>query len=258
MTRQRMALAGVAVFAVLAGAVGPAFAGDFYDIILANKLVLRLRDPGPSGSLTSRASKTEQHIVEALSVENVRTPNMWIEMEDDVPGIYIGETFLVEVLKGDLAGKDITAKTLAKQWMASFKQQFPRAEPVTGGGRAGRGGAGGRGSSGPVEVVIPEEDKEIVRAVLEILTTSRALEDDEFAAGLDGLAAGTATLVWRSAGEVHCDSVTEVEGSETAIRSALNGLRFAHDAEAADFTNKKIVVSYTIVKRVRKALTPTG
>ena len=150
MTRRSIAPFTIVAFALLVTTLVPAIAGDYYDIILANRLVGRLRDAGPYGSVSARASQVEKNIVEALSVEDVGEPKLWTKLEDGLPSIYIGGTFLVQVRPGDVAGKDISTRTLARQWVAGFEQQFPRAEPVTKMGSSGGGNsAAGSGASGP-------------------------------------------------------------------------------------------------------------
>ena len=56
MTRRSIAPFTIVAFALLVTTLVPAIAGDYYDIILANRLVGRLRDPGPYGSVSARAS----------------------------------------------------------------------------------------------------------------------------------------------------------------------------------------------------------
>ncbi|MBM3501636.1 MAG: hypothetical protein FJX74_23530, partial [Armatimonadetes bacterium] len=78
--------------AVFGGLIGAAHAGEYYDVILANKLVCRLRDAGGYGSVSERGSAVEKNVVEALSVENVGNPRMSIRTVGGLPAVYIGGT----------------------------------------------------------------------------------------------------------------------------------------------------------------------
>jgi hypothetical protein len=262
MQHHRITFAAVALTAVLCGTVVPAFAGEYYDIILANRLIGRLRDPGESGSVSVRGSQVEKNIVEALSVEEVGDPNLWIDMEDDTPSIYIGKTFLVQILPGDVAGKDMKRKSLAKHWLAGFEQQFPRAEPVTKIGSTGANAAAASGGAGrptaPKPVTVPEEDKELVARIEAMLAESRAMEAEDFEASEEVLATQAATLIWQDSQDADSGCVTQLEGAAKAIRSALNGLRHLRETSDEMFDQQKTLVAVTIVQRVRKSIAPTS
>ncbi|MBM3471889.1 MAG: hypothetical protein FJX75_01285, partial [Armatimonadetes bacterium] len=176
----RSTLRAGALFALTVAIVGPVLAGDYYDVILANKLVCRLRDAGGYGSVSERGSAVEKNVVEALSVENVGNPRMWTKSMGGLPAIYIGGTFLVQVRPGDAAGTGSSVSGLARQWLAAFRQQFPRAEPVTKMGRGGGGAAASTGGIGPgptrrQPVVVPDEDKALVEEIERLLGDGRAL-----------------------------------------------------------------------------------
>ncbi len=264
MTPHRTAVGIVAAWALLVAAIVPAMAGDYYDLILANKIIGRLRDPGPYGSVSARGSQVEKNIVEALSVEEVGEPKLWTKLEDGLPSIYIGGTFLVQVRPGDVEGKGISTRTLARQWVAGFDQQFPRAEPVTKmGGSSGNGSAKSNGGSGPTpppkkEIVVPEEDRELVGSVAEMLAGARALEDAEFEAKAEDCATEVATLVWRTGPEATCDRLSEIEGADKAIYSALNGVKYVRNLSDEGFGTKRTAIAYTVVKRVRSFLAPAS
>ncbi len=262
MKRYRIALNAAVGAVLLTGMVLPALAGEYYDIVLANRIIGRLRDPGPYGSISARASQVEKNIVEALSVEEVGRPKMWIKMQGGLPSIYIGATFLVQVRPGDVTGTGTSTKTVAQRWLAGFKQQFPRAEPVTKMGSSGGGGSAagsGGGSSGPKpppkkEIVVPEEDRELVGSVQAILADTRTLAEEDFATKAEGLAAELATLIWRNGSELTCEQLAELDGAHSAVYSALNGIRYGRDLADDDFNAKKTTIAYTVVKRVRSAL----
>jgi len=264
MTRHRTAVGIAAAWAVLVAATVPAVAGDYYDLILANKIIGRLRDPGPYGSVSARGSQVEKNIVEALSVEEVGKPKLWTKLEDGLPSIYIGGTFLVQVRPGDVEGKGISTRTLARQWVAGFGQQFPRAEPVTKiGGSSGGGTAKGSGGSGPApppkkEIVVPEEDRELVGNVEGMLGSARTLVDEDFEAKAQDVATEVTVLIWRTGSEPTCDQLSEVEGADKAIYSALNGIKYIRNLSDEGFGTRKTEIAYTVVKRVRTFLTPAS
>jgi len=247
---------------VLVGLLVPAFAGDYYDVTLANRLVCRLRDPGGYGSVSERGSAVEKNVVEALSVEDVGHPRMWTTTEGGYPAIYIGGTFLVQVRPGDAAGTGSSTSGLARQWLAAFKQQFPRAQPVTkmgtdGGGKAAGTGGGGAAPPPKRQVVIPEEDKALVEEVGRLLGDTRVLEAADFEARGKAIAAETTALIWRvSAGATTCDDLLTLPGADNAVQSTLNGLRFAREASDQSFADQKDSIALTVVKRVRAALGP--
>jgi hypothetical protein len=262
MARYRTSIHTAVVVALLVATALPAVAGEYYDIVLANRIIGRLRDPGPYGSISARGSQVEKNIVEALSVEEVGTPKMWTKMEDGLPSIYIGGTFLVQVQPGDVTSRGASTKTVARQWLAGFEQQFPRAEPVTKMGSSDGGGSAassGSGSSGPkpppkTEIVVPDEDRELVGSVQTMIADTRTLEGEDFEAKAPGLATELATLIWRTHPDPTCEQLSELDGADKAVYSALNGIRYGRDLEEEDFHAKKTTIAYTVVKRVRAAL----
>jgi len=247
-----------ALISVLSGSVS---AGEYYDVILANQLVCRLRDAGGYGSVSERGSSVEKNVVEALSVENVGSPKMWVKTVNGLPAIYIGGTFLVQVRRGDAAGTGSSAASLARQWLAAFKQQFPRAEPVTKIGRGGGGGASAGGSDPTPTVrrpvVVPDEDKALVEEVERLLTDSRALTAEDFEAKAEAIATEATVLIWRASSPSQAATCSDSEllgGKAAAVQSAVNGLKFARDVSDESFGGQRTLVALTIVKRVRAAL----
>jgi hypothetical protein len=259
----RSTIRAALVCALTGAVVAPALAEDYYDVILANRLVCRLRDPAGYGSVSERGSAVEKSVVEALSVEDVGHPRMSIKTSGGAPAIYIGGTFLTQVRSGDAAGTGASVSSLARQWLAAFEQQFPRAEPVTKIGRGGGGAGSGSGVSPdtpPVKkpVVVPEEDKALVEEVGRLLTDARALSEEDFAAKGEAVAAEATALVWRaSTGATStCADFGTLTGKDQAMHSTLNGLKFARDLSDQAFEEQSTLVALTIVKRVRIALVP--
>ncbi|MGQ9730287.1 MAG: hypothetical protein ACUVX8_03360 [Candidatus Zipacnadales bacterium] len=246
---------GIAILALGAASLA---AQDYYDLILANRVIGRLRDPGPYGSVSARGSYVEKNIVEALSVEDVGKPKMWIKIEGGLPYIYIGRTYLVEVRPGDVTGKGISKLALARQWVAGFKQQFPGAQPLT---KMGRGATDeGRSVAAPLvstkrAITVPEEDQALVEEVTKLLTASRNLAADDFEARSAELAAEIVMLVLRASGrDMSSSNLEELAGGTQALRSALNGLRFARTASDDTFAEQTTLIAVTVVQRVRAAM----
>ena len=264
MTPHRSILAGGLLIALQVGLLEPALAGECYDVILANRLVARLRDPGGYGSVSARGSAVEKNVVEALSVEDVGHPRMWTGAVGGLPAVYIGRTFLVQVRRGDAAARDVSTSGLAREWLLAFRQQFPRAQPVTKMGSSGGGRAVSAGGSGPAPapvapVVVPPEDKALVEEVERLLTDSRALGEADAQTKCGTIAAEAATSIWRASPDAAADQeLSTIPGSANAIQSALNGVRFAREASDQAFAQQKDLIAVTIVKRVRAALQASG
>lgn len=234
-------------------------AGEYYDVILANRIVCRLRDPGGYGSVAARGAAVERCIVEALSVEDVGKPKMSIKTLNGLPAIYIGRTFLVQVRPGDAAGAGRSVSSLARQWMAAFQQQFPRAQPVTkigsGGAKAPQGKPVAPQPTPKKPVEVPEEDKELVGEVELALVTVRGLPKEEFEAGAQSSATEVVGLIWRaSSGSTDTAEFESLEGRSAAVQSALNGFLFVRGLTDEQFAGQRTLIALTIVKRVRAAL----
>lgn len=248
------------VFLVVGVTSKPASAGEYYDVILANRLVCRLRDRAGYPSVYDRGAAVEKCVVEALSVEDVGKPKMWIKTINGRPAIFIGKTFLVQVWPGDAAGTGRSVRSLARQWMAAFQQQFPRAEPVTKIGAAPSAAEQGAASvrtvptpKKPVEV--PEEDKALVSEVESLLASGRSLASEEFEAKRQDLATEAVALIWRaSSGGADCAQFDVLEGRANAVQSTLNGFRFVRGLSDQEFSEQRTLIALTIVRRVRTAL----
>jgi hypothetical protein len=253
----RTRVAALVAATILAGAVlMPAFAEDYYDVILANQLVCRLRDPGGFGSVSERGCRVEQNVVEALSVEDVGHPRMWVKAEGGVPSLYIGKTFLLQVRAGDAAGTGRSVSSLARTWLVAFQQQFPRAEPVTKQGASGAGASLGA-VTGPVPsapLVVPDVDRALVASVEQVLADVRAMDAACFQAQEAGVATQVAELVWAKSRNRCEGALKDVAGADKALGSALNGIKYARELAPESYTKQKTLVAVTVVKRVRTAV----
>jgi len=254
-------LVGLTLAALAAVHVAAASVDDYYDIVLANKLVGRLRDPGAFGSLNRRACRVEQNVTEAISVEDVGHPRMWTTSENGRPSIYIGRTFLVQILPLDARGAGTSASALARAWLAGFQQQFPRAEPCTKMGRAGGAAAStGGGRNAPARrapACVPEADKELVGDVEALLTEARGAPAEGADAKLAELATQIGELVWSKSRNNSEGEFGSAEGAGQAIASALHAVEYVRRISADTFASEKTLVAVTTVKRVRTAVGST-
>jgi hypothetical protein len=117
---------------ILVSLVGSAaWAQTVETIVVASKPVMTIGYVGEFGSVMVRATKIEQQIVQAISVENVGKPRMSVKPSGSGFVICIGGTQLTKVYPQDAKRSGMTVKALAQQWCANFARQFPLAEPST-------------------------------------------------------------------------------------------------------------------------------
>lgn len=166
----------------------PALAANYEDIVLANKVVARIRDCGPFDNLWQRAGKINKNINDAFECEDVGHPRMWMAYEGGRWTVYIGKVRLLSVLPGDAAGAGRTEKSLAGIWMANFRQRFPEAEPVIhmddpfGTGSTGPRGPGHTPAEDPNAPLPERHDEDLpaeVRSVLDAFDAARANRADD-------------------------------------------------------------------------------
>ncbi len=101
------------------------------NIVLAGEVVCRIADPGPYGSVQRRAAQIDKRICEALSIEDVGNPKMWVAQRNGLWSVFIGKTYLISVYPGDTRLYGKPAYAVASYWASRFKHLFPLAEPVT-------------------------------------------------------------------------------------------------------------------------------
>lgn len=117
--------------AVLIAAVVPAaLASSPLPVVVAGRVVFRIVDPGPYGTLTARLQAIDQQISEAISCEDVGRPKMVIAQRAGLWSVFIGKTFLVSVYAGDAKLYSQPAKKVAELWAARLKEAFPLAQPL--------------------------------------------------------------------------------------------------------------------------------
>lgn len=117
--------------AVLVVAVVPAaFASSPVPVVVAGRVVFRIVDPGPYGTLAARLQAIDQQISEAISCEDVGNPKMTVVQRGGLWSVYIGKTFLASVYAGDAKLYGQPAKRVAELWAARLKEAFPLAQPL--------------------------------------------------------------------------------------------------------------------------------
>jgi len=153
------------------------------DIVLAGKVVVRISAPGPFGSVVQRAAKIDQRVTQAISVEDVGDPSMYITTVGGHPGVFIGKTMLVKVYSGDAAYHGVSKWRLARTWKGNFAKYFPMAEPCT---RLSKDAASGElaraqaRTAASAKVTIPPQDWAIVAVTLDHLARARPLVQSLF------------------------------------------------------------------------------
>ncbi|MCX7597901.1 MAG: hypothetical protein N2512_03400 [Armatimonadetes bacterium] len=100
-------------------------------VVLAGRVVFRIADPGPYGSLHARLQAIDQQISEAISCEDVGSPKMRVAQRGGLWSVFIGKTFLASVYPGDAKLYGRPAKSVANLWAAELKIAFPLSEPLT-------------------------------------------------------------------------------------------------------------------------------
>ncbi len=161
------------------------------DIVLAGQVVARIKDPGEFTSVRERASKIDQRIADAISVEDVGEPKMWARKIDGLWSVGIGETFLLHCYPMDARIYGKSTRQVAGLWKANFKRLFPLAEPTIhmdnpmAGSEAKRELAAAERAARLSKV--PGQDWAITSVVLDYLARVRAMpEQTQTVEGADG------------------------------------------------------------------------
>jgi len=112
-----------------ASIVAPALAQQAEDIVVAGKIVARVRDKGDQTNVFARAAKVQQCITECISKKEAGTPKMALKKEDGRWSIYNHTTMLIRVWPEDAKAQNIDELSLAKIWLKNFERELPNAEP---------------------------------------------------------------------------------------------------------------------------------
>ncbi len=120
-----------AVFVVAALAASAAWAQQSVDIVLAGRIVARLRDKGDYDSLAQRAAKVDQRMADVISYENTQNPQVSVKPVAGLYHVFVGKRDVIAVFPGDAAPQKLDPKTLAIRWMTNIKVALPLTTPVT-------------------------------------------------------------------------------------------------------------------------------
>ena len=121
-----MRLTRVLVVMCVLLAVGLASAQEAKDIVIAGTIVARVRDRGAFESLAVRAAKVDHRISDVISNEDTQNPKVWMQVDEGVPTLYVGDTKVIGVYSGDAEPQGITARQLAGIWMKNIKTALPK------------------------------------------------------------------------------------------------------------------------------------
>ncbi|MFQ6133642.1 MAG: hypothetical protein ACE5R4_16495 [Armatimonadota bacterium] len=127
--RHRFAAVLIAILVLLA--VAEAWPQNGQPIVVANKIVARVRDSGPFDSVAQRAADINKRITECISKKEVGEPQMSLKKEDGLWTIYCGTTKLISVYPAEAEANGIEAHELAAMWLKNFERELPNCEPMT-------------------------------------------------------------------------------------------------------------------------------
>ncbi len=184
--------------------VGVATAQDYADIRLPNKLIARIRTGGPHGSIAQREAEIYQRITEALSDEldnifdeEAGEPDLDVYRVDGVWTLSIGDQILIQAFEEDAAGAGTSTQELIWQWKANYAQQLPRAVSPIKVPDWWKQAHPGQVSTGEKRMHdLPAHDAVLVREVVEMLDTARAMSDERFEALLPAMQRTMLQRVW--------------------------------------------------------------
>lgn len=170
--------------AVLIAAVVPAaITSAPLPVVLAGRVVFRIADPGPYGTLQARLQAIDQQITQAISCEDVGNPRMVVVERKGLWSIFIGNTFLTSVYAGDATLYGKPPRAVAEKWASELKKAFPLAEPVCRLGKESKAALldrpGGASQAAPLKV--PTEHWGIVNLYMMLLWKARQVEEDTWA-----------------------------------------------------------------------------
>jgi len=116
--------------AVLVLVAAEALAQESMPIVVAGKIVARVRDKGPYESVAQRAAQVNKQITEAISRKEVGVPHMSLKQEKGLWVIYVGSTKLISVYPSEAQANGVTEQELAARWLKSFERELPNCEPM--------------------------------------------------------------------------------------------------------------------------------
>jgi hypothetical protein len=101
------------------------------DIVIAGRIVARIRDKGGYASLADRAARADQRIADVISFEDTQHPKVSVRQADGLWHVFVGKRDVIAVFPGDARPQKIDPKTLATQWMRNVQKALPLATPMS-------------------------------------------------------------------------------------------------------------------------------
>lgn len=152
-------------------------------VVLAGRVVFRIADPGPYGTLQARLQAIDQQLTQAISCEDVGNPRMVVVERKGLWSVFIGNTFLVSVYPGDAKLYGKPPRAVAEKWAAELKKAFPLAEPLSRLGKESKAALLDRpgGASQPAPLKVPAEHWGIVNLYMMLLWKARQVEEELWA-----------------------------------------------------------------------------
>ncbi len=232
-----------------------AVAQDYANIVVANRIVARIRTGGQYGSLYAREARISQRIVDALSYEldNIFSqehdgPAMSVYRSGGLWTLAVGDTMLIQAYPEDAAPLGISTKQLIYQWRENFRQQLPRAVAPSKVPQWWKdahpdavGGPGSFQSHG-----LPDEDVPLVREIVAIFDAARAMPQEQFEQLRPAIGRAILERIWtyRAAESRPLPQETHIR-----IRSALTRVRTVDDAK---YAAEKYMVAGVTIRKLRQ------
>jgi hypothetical protein len=108
-----------------------AWAQEPVDVVVAGRIIARIRDKGTYASLAERAAKVDQRLADVLSFENTQRPNVSAKRVGGLWHVFVGKRDVIAVFPGDAKPQRIDPRLLAGLWMRNLRTALPLATPVS-------------------------------------------------------------------------------------------------------------------------------
>ncbi|MHB9037453.1 MAG: hypothetical protein ACYC64_12370 [Armatimonadota bacterium] len=131
MTNRHITLLATAIlFAmILAPSVSAQQYGEEGNVMMANRLLLRLRCPVSGYTIAERADAVQRRLNELIIPGGINLNTVRIKVTGNTTAIYAAGTLLVTVSECDARANNTTVSSLARQWVARFKMLYPQVIP---------------------------------------------------------------------------------------------------------------------------------
>lgn len=223
-------------------------AAEYEDIVLASKVVARIRTGGKYGSVSQRGAKINQAMVQALSYEDCVNPQMSLVQVGGRWTVSVGSTTLIQVYPEDAAAAGLNEKQLAAQWKAGIATQLPLTVSLVSAGGAAVPDEGGIVlPSEPKPAGLPAEDMPLVAQVVGVFEQARGMDDAQYEQARAQLVAGMLNMIWRyrRGPEVGPPPAT----TDLTVGNAVRLVRLVSEQR---YKIERDMIAGSTIKRVRK------